>query len=134
LKEYNATLKDVGAVMIGQTQEIVPADKRLYALRDVTGTVESIPLIAGSIMSKKIAEGADALVLDVKTGRGAFMQSREDAIRLTETLIAVVTNSVRRPSVPYRHESTARIRNRQLARSGRMHRMHAGRSVPISWN
>ncbi len=89
LKEYQSVLAEIGVVMIGQTKEIAPADKRLYALRDVTGTVESIPLIAGSIMSKKIAEGTDALVLDVKTGIGAFMQSREDAIRLTETLIAV---------------------------------------------
>jgi pyrimidine-nucleoside phosphorylase len=89
LEEYRKVIADIGVVMIGQTKEIAPADKRMYALRDVTGTVESIPLIAGSIMSKKLAEGIDALVLDVKTGKGAFMQSEDDAIALAKTLIAV---------------------------------------------
>jgi pyrimidine-nucleoside phosphorylase len=93
LKEYVAVIKDIGVVMIGQTGEIAPADKRLYALRDVTATIESIPLIAGSIMSKKLAEGIDALVLDIKTGRGAFMQSEQDATELARTLIAVGTRS-----------------------------------------
>ena len=91
LEEYKSAIAETGVVMIGQTDEIAPADKKMYALRDVTGTVESIPLIAGSIMSKKLAEGIDALVLDVKTGRGAFMQSEEDAIELAQTLIAVGT-------------------------------------------
>jgi pyrimidine-nucleoside phosphorylase len=87
LSEYKKALKKVGAVLIGQTKEIAPADKTIYALRDVTATVESIPLITGSIMSKKLAEGIDGLVLDVKTGNGAFMQKTEDAILLADSLI-----------------------------------------------
>ena len=70
IAEYKRVISEIGVVMIGQTKEIAPADKKMYALRDVTATVECIPLIAGSIMSKKLAEGIDALVLDVKTGRG----------------------------------------------------------------
>ena len=89
LDEYKKAISEIGIVMIGQTKEIAPADKKMYALRDVTGTVECIPLIAGSIMSKKLAEGIDALVLDVKTGRGAFMQTLEDSIELAKTLIAI---------------------------------------------
>ncbi|MDP2364060.1 MAG: thymidine phosphorylase, partial [Ignavibacteria bacterium] len=87
LLEYKKALKKVGAVLIGQTKEIAPADKLIYALRDVTATVESIPLITGSIMSKKLAEGIDGLVLDVKTGNGAFMQKTDDAIALANSLI-----------------------------------------------
>lgn len=87
LKEYKSILKKCGAVLIGQTRDIAPADKLIYSLRDVTATVESIPLITASIMSKKIAEGIDGLVLDVKTGSGAFMQKMNDAVRLTESLI-----------------------------------------------
>lgn len=87
LKEYKSTLKKCGAVLIGQTKEIAPADKLIYSLRDVTGTVESIPLITASIMSKKLAEGLDGLVLDIKTGSGAFMQKEKDAIQLAHSLI-----------------------------------------------
>lgn len=87
LSESIKVLKKCGAVLIGQTKEIAPADKMIYALRDVTATVESIPLITGSIMSKKLAEGIDGLVLDIKTGNGAFMKNYKDSIELANSLI-----------------------------------------------
>ena len=88
LNEYKSVLRKCGAVLIGQTKEIAPADKIIYSLRDVTGTVESIPLITGSIMSKKLAEGIDGLVLDVKAGSGAFMRKTKDAENLADSLIS----------------------------------------------
>jgi pyrimidine-nucleoside phosphorylase len=87
LAEFRRVLGECGMALIGQTAEIAPADKKIYALRDVTSTVENVGLICASIMSKKLAEGIDALVLDVKTGSGAFMQKEEDAVRLAELMV-----------------------------------------------
>lgn len=87
--ESTKVLRDVGAFIIGANERIAPADRKLYALRDVTGTVESVPLITASILSKKLAANLDALVMDVKTGSGAFMKSAEDATHLAESLVRV---------------------------------------------
>ncbi|REL28883.1 thymidine phosphorylase [Thalassotalea euphylliae] len=93
IPEFKALVKELGIAIIGQTNDLAPADKRLYGIRDITATVESIPLITGSILSKKLASGLDALVMDVKVGNGAMMQNMDDAVALAQSIANVANGA-----------------------------------------
>ena len=128
LDRYQEVLAACGLVMIGQTAEIAPADKFLYALRDATATVESIPLIAASIMSKKLAEGIDGLVLDVKTGGGAFMERLDDSRALAQAMCAIGAGLGKQMvALITRMDQPLGLRRRQRGRGGREPRVSAGR-------
>lgn len=112
-KEFIANVKKIGISMISQTMNLAPADKKIYALRDAIACVESIPLIASSIMSKKIASGANKIVLEVTYGNGAFMKTKEEAIKLAEQMVKIGKLAKRETRIcTYRNESTIRICHR----------------------
>ncbi len=114
-------VKEVGVAIIGQTADLAPADRRIYAIRDVTATVESLPLITASILSKKLAAGLRGLAMDVKFGSGAFMVKYEDALALAESIAEVAAGAgVLHRGAAHRHGSGARRRGRQCPRNRRV--------------